>query len=637
MRRHLHGQAIACILVLLSYLSSTLEGQTYIGGGNSSGISVTASSTHQDTSWGALTASPQNTVAADGMMAPYFDAARFLTQATIGFDESHVLEVLGMAGYEAWIDAQFAKPTSYTLARTQEIVDMINDSIVASMPGVPYDTIAKYYFPRRPTWKHFNYAWWEVNTFNEDLLRHRVACALSEILVISRNSDLSGYGDGLASYYDMLLAHAFGNYRHLLFDVSIHPCMGFYLSHLNNPKTIDSIGQHPDENYAREVMQLFSIGLYELNLDGTRKQQGGADIPTYDNDDIAEFAKIFTGLGVGDLIPELLDPNSMYDDTAHFGMDLWKADVTVPMRMYEKDDPNTSWRDEDQHEDGIKHLLNGANVPAGQSGMQDVSDAIDNLFNHENVGPFLAYRLIQRLVKSNPSPAYVSRVATTFNGGGTYGTVRGDMKSVIKAILLDDEAREESCQEDQINSRLKEPLFRYTHFSRAVDKYNPNNLYWNIGYSFYEDTKQAVLASPSVFNFFLYDDSPNGPINDMGLVAPEYKIHDSRTSIGYMNNVYRWSQSWGEIMGTWEGDVMNHTEVHWLIDQLMLLARDTEAYINWLDKHLLIGTMSDRTRSIIRQALNGFEKTVSWHDYQENRVRVGLYLALISPDYNVIR
>ena len=616
------GLTLVCTLFLV-----TSKGQTYLGGGNSTGIAVAASSAYQDTSWGTLSTHPIHTINDQGLLAKYFDAARFLNQATIGFDDTHVQDVLAMPSYEAWIDDQFNVPMSSVLAKTEEVFDITEDS-----------SAAQGYEPRRrPNWRHFNYAWWEVNTLNADLLRHRVASALSEILVISRNSDLGEYGDGLASYYDILLQHAFGNYRDILFDVSIHPCMGFYLSHLNNPKTDLVTGQHPDENYAREIMQLFSIGLYELNLDGSRKQQNGQDIPTYDNEDIAEFAKVFTGLGVGDVIPELLDPNNMYDDTAYFGMGLWKADVTVPMRMYETDDPNTSWRDEDQHEDGSKDLLNGFTVPDGQTGMEDINDAIDNLFNHDNVGPFLALRLIQRMVKSNPSPGYISRVATAFNGGGPYGTVRGDMKAVVKAILLDQEARDASYQLDAVNSRLKEPLFRYTHLSRAIDKYNPNGYFWNVGYSFYEDTKQAILASPSVFNFFLFDDTPNGPINDAGLVAPEFKIHDSRTSIGYINNAYRWCQSWGSIMGTWEGDIMDHTEVDWVEDELYLLSRDTEAYINWLDKHILGGNMSDATREIIRTALNGFEKNISWHYYQENRTRMGLYLALISPDYCLMR
>ena len=615
--------AVLCFEILWSQIPP------FYGGGNDQNITVSSSSNYQDPSWSKL-ASAQNTVNDQGMLAPYFDASRFLHQATLGFDSTHVQRVLDL-GINGWIDDQFSTPPEYILPRTQQIFDIIADTLTA----VGYASEIE----RRPTWRHFNYAWWDINMQNNDLLRQRVAAALSEILVISRNSDLSGYGDGLASYYDVLLEHAFGNYRDLLFDITMHPCMGFYLSHLDNPKTDLTTGTHPDENFAREIMQLFSIGLYKLNIDGSRMMVNGEEVATYDNNDIAEFAKVFTGLGVGDLKHDI----AMYNDTAAFGIGLYEADVTVPMRMYETDNPATTWRDEDQHEDGPKYLLNNTTVPGGQTGMEDINDAIDNLFNHANVGPFIAYRLIQRLVKSNPSPTYIQNVAQAFNGIGPYGTTRGDMKSVIKAILLDTEARSSSFQLSDVNGKLKEPLIKYTHFARAVEKYNANGFYWNIGYSFYEDTKQAILASPSVFNFFLPDDTPNGPIADQGLVAPEFKIHDSRTSVGFANNVYVWAQSWGQIMGTWEGSVhnqtplMNHTEVEWVIDDLKVLARDAEAYINWLDKHLLSGMMTDKTRRIVRRALNSYKSTVSWHNYEENRVRMGLHLALIAPEYSIIR
>ncbi len=615
------------LLLFIVGFSYDLEAQSYYGGGNSNNVTVTSSHQYQDPAW-PNTAFDDNTVNDQGMLAPYFDAARFLQQASIGYEEADVQAVMNL-GMENWIEDQFNKSASLTLPKTEEIFDIINDSLTAA--GLAHE------IDRRPNWKIFNYAWWDINMYNDDLLRHKVAAALSEILVISRNSDLSGYGDGLASYYDLLLEHAFGNYRNLLYDVTLHPCMGHYLSHLNNPKT-DTINDiHPDENYAREIMQLFTIGLYELNLDGSRQMQNGQEIPTYDNEDINQFAKVFTGLGVGDVVPELLDPNNMYDDTAYFGMGLWKANVTIPMKMYEVDDPNTNWRDEDQHEDGPKYLLNGFVIPGTQTGLQEIDAAVGHLFDHANVGPFIAYRLIQRLVKSNPSPGYISRVATAFNNGYGGHTGRGNMKAVIKAILMDSEARGESFQNSPMNGRLIEPLFRYTHFARAADKVNPNGFYWNVAYGFYEDTKQAVLASPSVFNFFLPDDTPLGPIQDAGLVAPEFKLHDSRTSVGYMNNVYRWSAHWGEIMNTWEDDAMNHTEVTWSIDNLLPLTHDTERYINWLDKHMIGGRMTDRTRKILRTALNSYDPQLSWHNYEENRVRMGLYLALISPEYSTLR
>ncbi|MCB0688670.1 MAG: DUF1800 family protein [Saprospiraceae bacterium] len=603
--------------IIISAVSA--QNPNYLGGGNVSGITVSASSSYKDPSW-PVSSNPNNTINPQGMLALYFDAGRFLNQATIGFDSTDVTEVISL-GIAGWLDQQFAQsfgPSNYMLTATENVYSTLNDTLTAQGLASEID--------RRPTWKHFNYAWWQTNTLTNHLLRHKVACALIEILVISRNSELSQYGDGLASYYDIMLKNAFGNYRNILYDVSLHPCMGFYLSHLNNPKTDTLNNVHPDENYAREVEQLFSIGLYELNPDGSRKKANGEDIPTYDNADIQEFAKIFTGLGVGGVVQKLVNESSWDNGNLYFGRDIYNSNVTIPMIMYNN-----------EHESGQKHLLNGFTVPAGQTGLQDINSAIDNLFNHPNIGPFIGYKLIQRLVKSNPSPAYIQRVSTAFNGAGPYGTTRGDMKSVLKAIFLDPEAREAPYQLDAANSKLQEPIFRYTHAIRALDKYNPNNFYWNINYSFYEDTKQDIFASPSVFNFFLPTDAPNGPIHDQGLVAPEFKLHDARTSVGYINNVYRWTQSWGELMGTWEGDIMNHTEVTWVIDDLLNLAKDTEALINWYDKHLLCGRMTDRTRKLMRSALNRYESTISWHNYQENRVRMGLYLALIAPEYSIIK
>jgi len=583
--------------------------QNYLGGGNSTNITVTSSSTFQDPNW-PQNSSDDNTVNDNGMLAPYFDAHRFLTQATIGFESSHVDDVLQM-GIESWIDDQFTKPTSYLLPETESVFSYLENLYNEDW--------------RRPGWNEFNYAWWQIVSTNEDLLRHKIACALSEILVISRNSELGGYGDGLAAYYDMLLDNAFGNYRDLLLDVALHPCMGYYLSHMDNPKTNGDI--HPDENFAREIMQLKSIGLYLLNIDGSHMLINGDEQPTYSNTDIAELAKVFTGLGVGDVVAELVDPG----DTAFFGMGIWEADMTIPMKMYEEDAPYTSWRDEDQHEDGPKNVL-GTIIDIPNSGMAEINAAIDILFNHDNVGPFIGYRLIQRLVKSNPSPGYIQRVAEVFNDNGS--GVRGDMKAVIKAILLDDEARQAAYQLDDENSKLKEPLFRYTQFSRMVDKYNPLGHYWNIGYSFYEEAKQAILASPSVFNFFKPDDRPNGDISNAGLVAPEFKLHDSRSSIGYINNAFYWTIPWGNIMGTWiDGNLLTEAEREVVWDQTALLPmlNDPETYVNWIDTNILGGMMTDHTRLVIRMVLNELPGN---DDY---RLGMAMQIALISPEYSILK
>jgi uncharacterized protein (DUF1800 family) len=204
---------------------------------------------------------------------------------------------------------------------------------------------------------------------------------------------LQGLGLAGTTYYDKLLKNSFGNFRTLIEDVTLDVAMGVYLSHLNNPKSDTSENIHPDENYAREVMQLFTIGLFELNLDGSYKLDSNNNrIPTYTQKEIKEFAKIFTGLGLSAVM------ENPWIDTAIFGVNFYYADFTKPMRMYDA-----------FHEPGQKVLLNGRIIPEGQTGMKDIKDALDILYNHPNTGPFFAKQLIQRLIKSNPTPGYKER------------------------------------------------------------------------------------------------------------------------------------------------------------------------------------------------------------------------------------
>ncbi len=594
----------------------------YYGGGKTQGITVTASDEYHNPRW-QTRASAENTVNANGLLAPYFDAYRFLVQTSLGFEETHVDEVLSL-GYEAWIEDQFQKPATWLLPKTKAIYQITVDSMIAAGFG---DLVA-----RRPRYDHFSYAWWQVNMTNDDLLRHRMATALSEIFVISSFSDLNAYGDGVASYYDLLAKHAFGNFRDLLYDVALHPCMGYYLSHLNNPKTDLDGGIYPDENFARELMQLFSIGLVKLNNNGTPYLENGREVPTYNNNDITEFAKVFTGLGIGDIEPELTNPDLSYDDTARFGMRIYNADMTVPMRMYEWDNPDTQDDDEDQHEPGPKQLLDGFVLDGSQSGLEEIDAAIGHLFDHPNVGPFIARRLIQRLVKSNPSPSYIDRVATVFNSGDGVYSGRGNMKAVILAILMDPEARDAEFQDHDENSMLREPMIRYTHFVRAIEVSNPNGYIWRNYGGFQEEMKQAIFASPSVFNFFSPESVPFGEIQEAGLVAPEFKLHDASTSIASINAAHSWAYFY--IMA-FETKSMKNSKVTWNIDHLLSIANESETYINWLDKHILGGRMTDRTRKILRTAINGLNPTKS--DFLEKRVRMGMYLTLISPDYAIIR
>lgn len=594
---------LCTILLWLCYVQMSVAQTVILGAGNTADIEVTASSEYHWAPGGGNIATGMKTISGAGLDMKRMAASRFLAQASLGYDKEDIEEVLSL-GEEGWMNKQLDAPGTGFLDLLSDVHAEVADwNIQRGADSTEYEG--------RPYYTVFNYAWWEMIMKNDDLLRNRVAYALSQILVISANSDLEGHGDALASYYEIFLRNASGNYRDILREVSLHPAMGYFLSHLNNPKANPEENIHPDENYAREFMQLFSIGLYELNLDGTRKQVNGEEIPTYGQKEIKEFAKIWTGLAPGGVMPNEYDINE-----AEFGLDIYLADMTVPMQMHSE-----------YHEEGPKELLNGVTIPAGQDGMKDIDDAIDNVFNHPNVGPFVAQRLIQRLVKSNPSPGYISRVSEIFNDNGE--GVRGDMRGLLKAILLDEEAR--SCQslQNPDHGMLREPLVRYTHYAKVLDIEQYYDRFWNAGYSFWGSTGQSVFGAPSVFNFYLPDFRPNGQISDRNLVAPEFQIHNSRTSIEFMNHVNGWTM-YDNVMNGWEEDnpapFINK-------ERLKHLARDPEVLINELDVLFTHGQLSDRTRDLIRIALNA----QIYRDYREDRVELAIYLIMISPDYAILR
>lgn len=538
-----------------------------------------------------------------GLLYDDLDASRFLYQATLGSSYEDIKALSG-SSFEQWIDHQISLPPASMLDETREILDELIDWHYMT-GGDSIDA------PSYANWVTFQYAWWNQHMLGQDKLRQRVALALSEFLVISIESDLQGFGEGLASYYDLLKTAAFGNYKDILTNVSLHPTMGFYLSHLNNPKTDTAENTRPDENYAREIMQLFSIGLLELNEDGSIKKDSlGHGIATYNQRDIKELARVFTGLGISKVVP------NMYIDTAFFGMGIYLADMTAPMRMYSR------W-----HEAGEKVLFGKYTIPDGQTGMEDINDAIDILFNHPNVGPFIGKLLIQRLVKSNPSPSYIARITKVFNNDG-HG-VRGNMAAVVKAILLDPEARDCEWFMDEHNGQLREPLLRYSHFTKAIEVEQYYGRFWNTGYEFWSGTGHLPLAAPSVFNFFSPFYKPKGALDQLGLSGPEFQIHNSRTSIGYINQVNNWAVH-NYVMNSWENDdpyaILN-------INELKDLAQDPEVLVNRLDMLLTHGNLSDRTRNIVKQAISSFK----FSDYREDRVRMAIYLIMISPDYNIFK
>jgi uncharacterized protein (DUF1800 family) len=500
------------------------------------------------------------------------------------------IERVEALGFESWIDEQMAMPASSHLVAMQRLQALYGDP-------------AKQSTYRSPQFRRF--AWWEQALSAPDVLRQRVAMALSEIFVISELTDLLFISpESVASYYDLLLDHAFGSYEDLLLEVTLHPAMGVYLSHLNNNRSDLALGRFPDENYAREVMQLFSIGLFELNADGTQRTDVNGDpIPTYDNGDITEFAKIFTGLG-------LQGPGAFFGSLA--------GDRTLPMVMYEAN-----------HEPGPKTLLNGYTIPGGQTGMQDVEDAIGHLADHENVGPFIATRLIQRLVRSNPSPAYVARVAQVFANDGR--GARGNLAAVVRAILMDDEARRDPS--DQADGFLREPFLRWVAYLRAFDATSPSGEYLVEGALTGFLLQQHPMASPSVFNFFQPDFAPNGPIKEAGLKAPEFQITTDSSIIGLANLALLFVVGApafpADVNGLLPGSI-DAQEIPLELDlsDELALVDDVDALLDRLDLLLTYGTLSDETRDIIQIAVEGADPPT--------RVVLALNLILSSPDYSVI-
>ena len=568
------------------------------------GITVMTSSDYSADGW-TQTASGIKTINGDGLEAKQDEASRFLLQAAFGGNIDMIEQVAEM-GIEPWIDWQMSLEPSYLLP----VVDTIFENYRKLYPNkikVRKDKKGRE-IPVRPNKDVVSFAWWENYMNSEDYLRQRVAFALSEIFVVSHQSKLRKYGWGTASYYDIFLRNAFGNFKDIIHDVTFSPVMGYYLTYLSNPKADPENNIHPDENYARELMQLFTIGLYELNQDGSIKtDENGVPIPTYDNDDITEFAKIFTGLGFSAVVENDDFQQPFFKTGIRYG------DFTKPLKMYQY------W-----HEPGEKHLLNGYVIPAGQGGIEDIEQTLTFLFNHPNVAPFISKKLIQLLVKSNPSPEYISAVAAAFNDNGK--GVRGDMKAVIKAILLNPEARNCDVINGSQNGKLLEPFVRYVHFTTAIGIISPSGNYYNNGKYVYNNLRQYPLESPTVFNFFLPDFQPNGPIEEAGLVAPEFQINNTQTSILYLNTLNKMAVTGINFKNNKHPEYNIYTDYGWLMED----AQDTETLLNKLDLLFTYGNLSQESRNIIKTAIDEI-------DNPEDRLHLAAYLIMISPDYAILK
>lgn len=523
-------------------------------------------------------------------------AARLLQQATFG-PTHRELDRVQQLGFAAWID----------------------DQITNQPPSLHKPYIAAiyrdFYGPRIEVTYSFNVMDQFINGNNcttpfargavagPDQLRQRVAFALSQIFVTSRRDpSLENKPLGMTDFYDIFVRNAFGSYHDILREVSMHPVMGRYLSHVGNQKARPELNQYPDENYAREVMQLFSIGLWELNQDGTRKLDAlGQPIPTYNNGHITELARVFTGLWFGG---QAWGEGGWSDD-----------DYTVPMQLWAE-----------KHDFGAKSLPNGAAIPAravtAQNGQRDVDDALRSLFQHPNTPPFISKQLIQFLVTSNPSTNYVARVAAQFinNGAG----VRGDLAAVIKAILLDPEARDARWFAGAPEfGRLKEPVQRAMSIARLGHLESYTNLLWWMWGDFSADALQEPTYSPSVFNFFRPDYQPPGLLIERGLVGPAFQIVDSYSSIAFPNRL--WSIT---------TDGLSRYEYKFPPDysELVRVANDAAALTDQVNLLICGGTMTASTRDLFVNALN----QVPAYD-RLLRVRLAVFLAAAGPEGAVQR
>lgn len=502
-------------------------------------------------------------------------ASRFLAQASMGATREEINQVKSL-GYSGWLDAQFAMASSGSYW----------DWMVAN----GYNAYAN-----KTGEAGADAMQWKKLLSAPDTLRTRVTLALSEILVTS----IAGFAGAswrqfsAAAYLDLLEKNAFGNYRTLLQDVSLSAPMGEYLTYRKNLKFDARTGALPDENYAREIMQLFTIGLVHLNIDGSPRLTSGLKTETYGLEDIAGLARVFTGWD--------------YDMAGATNVDLpdYKR---RPMTQ-------TATR----HETGAKTFL-GTTIAAGTDGATSLTLALDAIFAHANVAPFISKQLIQRLVTSNPSGAYVTRVATVFNNDGT--GVKGNLKAVVKAILLDDEARNAANLANPNFGKLREPILRFAAWARAFKVTSPSDA-WAIGNTSDPGSRlgQSPLRSGSVFNFFRPGYvPPNSPIGSAGMVAPEFQITNESTIVGYLNYMQN-------MVSKGTGDVRaNYTA-------LLPMADTAQTLIDEINVVMAAGQLSAATMAIIKSGLDPMP--AGTEAARLNRIYAALVMVMASPEFIV--
>ena len=518
------------------------------------------------------------------------DAARLLDQATFGVTAGDVAHVQSV-GIDAYINEQLAyaptQYTGYTYTPHTAPAGCIGDG--SNPPDASSLCARAQYSPFQVQRDFFTHA---LN--NPDQLRQRVAFALSQIMVVSSVEIYEAYG--LANYQNILLNDALGNYRALLQDVTLSPTMGHYLDMANSAETNPQNGTVPNQNYAREVLQLFSIGLVALNPDGTQQlDASGAPIPTFDGTTIEGFASVFTGW----TYPPLPGASSQWTNPINFDGTM----VAFP----------------EHHQSGTKALLNGYSVSAGQTPAQDLANALDNIFNHPNVGPFIGRQLIQHLVTSNPSPAYVARIAAVFanNGQG----VRGDLGAVVRAILTDTEARG-AAPATNVFGHLREPALFITSTLRSLGGQSDGVLLRNSSSAM----GQPMFSPETVFSFY----PPSYQIPGTQTAAPEFGIDNSATALAranFINTVI--------MQGGAKPDPTVAGSTGTIIDLTPLAsAANNTALIAQLNQTLMHGSLPSDASNIILTAANSI---AAGSTDPLAAARAAGYLILTSAQYQVVR
>lgn len=511
------------------------------------------------------------------------DAARFLLQAQFSASDSETASVRSL-GYANWLNAQMDQTESGSgtnwLDTRGANIPLVNQNYYGSSVG---DQMI----------------WHQLMT-NPQAVRQRLALALSEMFVVSMNG-LDNFWPAyqIAGYWDMLTANVFGNFRNLLEAITLNPAMGSYLSTRSNKKENISTGRLPDENYAREIMQLFTIGLYRLNNDGTLQHDAsGHPIETYTASDISNLARVFTGYSWDYTGVSYTAINSINVPSTEF--------TRTRMKLTASDHSMLT----------VKFL--GTTIPANTDGATALKTALDTLFHHPNVGPFFAKQMIQRLVTSNPSPAYVGRVASAFanNGSG----VRGDLKAVWRAILTDTEAR--TFPTPSTFGKVREPMIRFVQCARTFNASSATGEWKIYDTSASTSLNQSPLRSSSVFNFFRPGYiPPKTAMADQGLAAPEFQIFDESSTASYVNFM-------NSIINNGYGDVVpDYTP-------LLSLASLPASLLDWLNLHLAANQLGTASLNLIKSALPVLTSTAT-DASRLSVIKQAILLIMCSPEYLV--